>query len=170
MTDGTHSFAAPWRARARVVEAMALIASAGVLQKAIPIRRWSKVIGEPAPVPSEWRTHEAIPARGADLDEDRVRRAIRRASDRLPWTPSCLAQAAAGQVMLRQRGKSGVVVIGLRATTADRPWDAHAWLLGRCGALSGAQAAEGFTPTAVFEVPGGLHARDVDLEVPTGRR
>ncbi len=67
--------------------------------------------------------------------------------------------------MLRRRGKPGVVVIGLRS--ADGEWDAHAWLLGERGALTGGIASEGFTATTVFEVPGGLKAADVDLSQPT---
>ncbi len=156
-----------WRGRARVAQAMALITATGVAQKVVPMTRWSRVIGEHAQVPRTWEatSEQAVPVRSADLDEERVRRAIRRASDRLPWTPSCLAQAAAGQIMLRRRGKPGVVVIGLRP--AEGEWDAHAWLLGARGALTGGLDAEGFTPTTVFEVPEGLKAQDIDLSQPT---
>ena len=156
-----------WRGRARVAQAMALVTVTGAAQKVVPLTRWSRVIGTHAGVPPQWaqETQHAVPVRSADLDEERVRRAIRRASERLPWTPSCLAQAAAGQIMLRRRGKPGVVVIGLRP--ADGEWDAHAWLLGERGALTGGLASDGFTPTTVFEVPGGLKAADVDLSLPT---
>jgi hypothetical protein len=67
--------------------------------------------------------------------------------------------------MLRQLGSPGVVVIGLRPSdpTPAAPWDAHAWLLGRHGALTGGRAARGFTATTVFQVPGGLDASDVQL-------
>jgi hypothetical protein len=80
----------------------------------------------------------------------------------LPFEPSCLAQATAGQVMLRRRGQPGVVVIGLRPPTAASPvaefptgedrdrWGAHAWLMGSAGALTGGPAAEGFTAINVF--------------------
>ena len=64
-------------------------------------------------------------------------------------------------MMLRRRGEPGVVVIGLRPS--DGEWDAHAWLLGRRGAITGGTAAAGFTATTVFEVAGGLIAADVDL-------
>ncbi len=67
--------------------------------------------------------------------------------------------------MLRRRGKPGVVVVGLRST--DGAWDAHAWLLGERGALTGGPAADGFTATTVFEVPGGVRAVDIDLSVQT---
>jgi hypothetical protein len=61
------------------------------------------VLGGAAEVPKAWLGQRVdlmpyIP--GSDIEWD-VARAVRRASDRLPWTPTCLAQAAAGQVMLR---------------------------------------------------------------------
>ena len=91
--------------------------------------------------------------------------AVRRGSHWLPWSPTCLAEATAGQVMLRRRGGSGVVVIGLRKDPEDpATWQAHAWLLGGKGALTGGPAAAGFTATTVFEVPGGLPATAVELE------
>lgn len=89
-------------------------------------------------------------------------RAVRAASRAVPWTPRCLAEATAGQILLRRAGHPGVVVIGLRPTETGS-WDAHAWLLGRHGALTGGRAAAGFTATTVFEVPGGLRAADVEL-------
>jgi hypothetical protein len=73
-----------------------------------------------------------------------------------------LAEAIAGQVLLRQFGEPGVVVIGLRPTDAG-PWDAHAWLLGRAGALTGGPAARGFTATTVFALSAGLAASQVEF-------
>ena len=66
--------------------------------------------------------------------------------------------------MLRQFHRPGVVVIGLRVTEQP-PWDAHAWLLGSRGALTGGPAARGFTATTVFELPAGVRAEGVDLSV-----
>lgn len=163
----TSAAARRWRGRARVAQAMALLAITGAAQRLVPMTRWSRVIGTHAAVPDEWSVlpEQAVPVRSADLEEDRVRRAIRRGAERLPWTPSCLAEAAAGQIMLRRRGKPGVVVIGLQPT--EETWDAHAWLLGARGALTGGPAAAGFTATTVFEVAGGLRAAEVDLSQPT---
>ena len=93
--------------------------------------------------------------------------AVRRGSHWLPWSPTCLAEATAGQVMLRRRGGSGVVVIGLRKDPEDpATWQAHAWLLGRRGALTGGPAATGFTATTVFIQPDGLRATEVQLGAP----
>jgi hypothetical protein len=152
-----------WRGRARVAQAMLLLTAAGAAQKVVPMARWSRIIGRHAAVPEKWGVGatNALPLRSADIEEERVRRAIMHASSRLPWNPTCLAEATAGQVMLRRRHRPGVVVIGLRPTA--EVWDAHAWLMGRCGALTGGPAASGFTATAVFEVPDGLRVEDIDL-------
>jgi len=139
-----------------------LLAAAGAAQRWVPMPRWSQVLGRVTPVPPQWlgRRNPALGVRVADVEERRVAVAVRRAARALPWRPTCLAEAVAGQVLLRQAGSSGVVVIGLRRPddpAADR-WDAHAWLLGRAGALTGGPAAAGFTAAPVFEVPGGLRA------------
>ena len=137
-------------------------------QKWVPMPRWSGVLGDHAEVPPAWRGQSVaeLPVRAEDDVERAVAVAVDRALAHLPVQPSCLAQAFAGQVMLRRRGGGGVVVIGLRrgATAGDGRWDAHAWLLGREGALTAGPAAAGFTATTVFEVPGGLHGTDVHLD------
>ena len=142
-------------------------------QKWVPLPRWSGVLGAHAEVPRAWRGQSVaeLPVRAEDDVERAVAVAVDRALAHLPAQPSCLAQAFAGQVMLRRRGRTGVVVIGLRPAPAgiDGRWDAHAWLMGRQGALTGGPAAEGFTATTVFEVPGGLHGTDVQGDAGTRR-
>ena len=157
-----------WRGRARVAEAMVLLTMAGAAQKWVPMTLWSGLLGQHGEVPTSWRGQAVgvLPRRAESVVEVRVARAIRRGAQRLPWHSTCLAEATAGQVMLRRRGQPGVVVIGLRPNE-ERPsgrWDAHAWLLGAQGALTGGPAAAGFTATTVFEVPGRLAAPDVDLQ------
>lgn len=143
---------------------MVLVAAAAMAQRWIPMPRWSGVLGRAAAVPATWQGHsiEVLPVRWASAEELAVARAVRAAARRLPFTPTCLAEAAAGQMLLRRLGHPGVVVIGLRPTDTGA-WDAHAWLLGRHGALTGGVAAAGFTATTVFEVPGGLRAAQVTL-------
>lgn len=160
--------AAKWRHRGRVVQAMGLLTAGGALQKWVPMERWSGLLGEHGPVPAEWQgaAITRLPARVDGLVEKQIAVAIHSGSRWLPWKPTCLAEATAGQVMLRRRGQPGVVVIGLRPNGTPK-WDAHAWLLGRRGALTGGPAAQGFTPTTVFEFPGALQAEEVDLSIPT---
>lgn len=139
------------------------MAAGAAAQRWVPMPRWSGVLGRAREVPDAWRgrTVHDIPELAADGPERDVAVAVDRALAHLPVAPSCLAQAFAGQVMLRRRGRGGVVVIGLRRG-ADR-WDAHAWLLGSLGALTGGPAAAGFTATTVFEAPGGLRATEVPI-------
>lgn len=151
------------RARARVLEAMALVAATAAAQRFVPMTKWSFALGEATEVPSAWRGRNspAIPRRASSTTEARVVGAINSASRRLPWKPSCLAEAGAAQIMLRRRHAPGVVVIGLRPGEPDSRWDAHAWLMGRAGSLTGGPAAHGFTAVTVFEVHGGMTAEDV---------
>ena len=144
------------------MEAMALLTLGTALQRWVPMPRWSRLLGRPGSVPEGWANtrQRALPQRAATPVERRVALAVRAGGRRLPWNPTCLAEAIAGQTLLRQFGQPGVVVIGLRATD-EGPWDAHAWLLGRRGALTGGPAAQGFTATTVFEVPTGPTAREL---------
>lgn len=145
---------------------MALLTLGAALQKWVPMTRWSSLLGQVGPVLEEWHGESVawLPVRAADVVERRVALAIRSGNRWLPFHASCLAEATAGQVMLRQFHRPGVVVIGLRVTEQP-PWDAHAWLLGSRGALTGGPAARGFTATTVFELPAGVQAEGVDLSV-----
>lgn len=149
---------------------MALLSVGTALQRWVPMTWWAPVLGRPHEVPAGWQGNSitALPARAGDPRERTAASAVRIAASKLPWHSSCLAEAFAGQVLMRQSGAGAVVVIGLRAKDAG-PWDAHAWLLGHRGALTGGPAARGFTPVTVFETGRGLQADEVDLEVaPTG--
>lgn len=161
----------PWRHRGRVAEAMVLVAAGTVAQRWIPMARWASSLGTPQPVPPSWQgtPPDPIPARAHDEVEYRVATAVARARAHLPHEPTCLVDAFAAQVMLRRRGRAGVVVIGLRrsAVSTNRSWAVHAWLLGREGALTGGAAAEGFTPASVLAVPEGLQPDQVWLGGPT---
>lgn len=53
--------------------------------------------------------------------------AIRAVSRRTPWQSNCLAQAVAGQLMLRRRRIAGTLYIGVMKNGADA-LAAHAWL------------------------------------------
>lgn len=156
-----------WAHRARVIEAMPLLVAAAAAQKWVPMTKWSGVLGDPGKVPPEWlgQRIEILPSRAGSERERQVADAVRSGVRWLPFEPTCLAQATAGQVMLKQFREPGVVVIGLRPNS-DSPvgrWDAHAWLLGSNGALTGGPAARGFTATTVYEVPGALSAGQVNV-------
>ncbi|MGA0879539.1 MAG: lasso peptide biosynthesis B2 protein [Ilumatobacteraceae bacterium] len=166
----------PWRHRFTVIEAMILLTLFGLAQRFIPMKWWAWTLGRPLAPPPPWLgagiTQLPVPA--GSTEEFAVAVAVRRASSVLPWSPTCLAAAATGQTLLRQLGTAGVVVIGLRPpetsgdsqassemATTSPPWDAHAWLMGQHGALTGGPAARGFTATTVYEVTGRLTTADV---------
>ncbi|TXH43231.1 MAG: lasso peptide biosynthesis B2 protein [Actinobacteria bacterium] len=155
------------RHRGRVLEAMGLLLLGAAAQKWVPMPRWSRVLGHHAAVPDAWLGQEVVrlPAIAASPVERQVAVAVKSGVQRLPFEPTCLAQATAGQIMLRVRHSAGVVVIGLRPNPdgQDGRWDAHAWLLGRAGALTGGAAARGFTAATVFQVPQALTAAQVQL-------
>lgn len=144
----------------RTGEAMALLAIGGVLQRWVPMRRWSAALGRSAPVPAAWSGRAVQHHRRtvADRVEHETAAAVAHGGRRLPWRPTCLAEAFAAQVLLRQRGRAGVVVVGLRR---GDDWEAHAWLVAGSGVLTGGPAARGFTATSVFEVAGRLTATEL---------
>ncbi|MCW2791287.1 MAG: hypothetical protein JWO76_385 [Nocardioides sp.] len=148
---------------------MLLLSVGEVLKRRVPMTRWAWVLGRSCAVPDAWRGRRTtlLRSRAASRAEGNVAVAVRRAAARLPWEPTCLAEAFAGQVMLRRRHEPGAVVIGLRRPAEpDQPWDAHAWLVGRLGALTGGPAARGFTATAVFTPdPDWAPGRELDERV-----
>lgn len=164
-------FAARTLGRFRTAEALLLLVLVAGVKRVAPMRYWAFLLGRPRPVPDGWRGRavERLGRAGPATEPERlVVQAVRRAVRRLPWRPSCLAQAVAGQVMLRRRGSAGVVVIGLRPDSVDGVGrdgaPAHAWLLGPSGPMLGAAASTGFTPVTVFETSAGVRAQDVPLE------
>ncbi|AEB08804.1 lasso peptide biosynthesis B2 protein [Desulfobacca acetoxidans] len=84
---------------------------------------------------------------------DRISWAVATASRHLPWDCRCLAQAIAGKAMLKRRGVSSTLYLGL-AKEGEAQLQAHAWL--RCGEriLTGRRGMAGFTIIATFAEDG----------------
>lgn len=59
----------------------------------------------------------------------RVARGIYLVRRRLPWNNTCLVQAVAAMMMLKRRGQTSTLYMGV--TIQDDEFEAHAWL--RCG-------------------------------------
>lgn len=134
-----------WRSRARTGEAALLLILAAGLRRTVPMTRWSPLLGSNAAVgPQAQRLN---PPTGL---ERTVAAHIQSAANRLPFNPNCLERATAGQLMLRRRRLDGVVVIGLARGEQGSKWDAHAWLVGRTGAITGAREARDFHPASMF--------------------
>jgi hypothetical protein len=80
---------------------------------------------------------------------DRISWSVAAASRHLPWECTCLAQAMAAKAMLKCRGVSSTLYLGV-AKQNESNLQAHAWL--RCGEriLTGGQAMANFTVIATF--------------------
>ncbi len=80
-----------------------------------------------------------------------VSQAIRSAANNIPWQSACLAQAVAGQWMLKRRHIAGTLYLGVaKDETKQKKITAHAWL--RCGniILIGREGHRQFTVVAAF--------------------
>jgi len=98
--------------------------------------------GAPTPPLGQWVWQEP---------EFTVARSIHRANHRLRGWGTCLDQALAGVFMLRRRGQSGTVAIGLRKADDDTgEWEGHAWLIGQSAILTGQSEASNFQVTTLF--------------------
>jgi hypothetical protein len=80
---------------------------------------------------------------------DKISWAVTTASRQLPWECLCLAQALAGKAMLKRRGVTSTLYLGL-AKDEEASLRAHAWL--RCGnrILTGEREMAEFTIIASF--------------------
>lgn len=146
----------------RTAEAAALTLLGSGLRRGVAFPRWRRLLGTAGPVSEEvQRLGHLPPTATAGVERD-IAVALRSAKRRLPYQPLCLDTAAAGQAMLRRRGRRGTVVIGL--APGDERWGAHAWLLGDTGPMAGVQESRGFHPVTAFR-PGGVPSRETETLV-----
>jgi hypothetical protein len=130
--------------RALLVEAGFWLGVAQLAIRFLPFHWIKRGWGEPqAPSPGE--TGGTSPA----LLLDRISWAVATASRHLPWDCLCLAQAMAGKTMLRRRGISSTLYLGLAKDGTSQVLG-HAWL--SCGEriLTGQKGMEGFTVIATL--------------------
>jgi Transglutaminase-like superfamily len=92
---------------------------------------------------------QAGAGRVAVLEAEAVSRAIARAAHNVPFRAVCLQQAFAALLMLRRRGLTATVHLGL-AREGMNDLKAHAW--SHCGEVpvTGVAAAHGFVAVAAF--------------------
>ena len=110
--------------RGLTLEAVALLAFFRIALHLVPFRRLATLMGRPM---------AESPATTSAPERDQARRvggAIMRCASHLGWARNCLAQALAGQLMLRRRGVPSTVYFGV-ALEGETELSAHAWL--RCG-------------------------------------
>lgn len=81
-----------------------------------------------------------------------LRWAIRTAGQFTPWKSNCLAKAVAAKTMLRRRGHTSTLYLGMTTpgTSPEGEVKAHAWL--RCGDtwICGVRESRGFRIVAAF--------------------
>ena len=138
-------FALPLREQRDVAEATLNLAVVQLLLL-VPFRWLAPLFGRLHPGAAS-----ALPVLSEDENSSAfaVRRAMLRATGRLPWDSSCLVRSLAAQMMLRRRHLPSVLQLGVRAGAATE-LSAHAWL--KCGDVNvvGDESAAEFTPLAAF--------------------
>ncbi len=150
----------------RILWLAILVTIGSLLQKFVPITIWAGWLGTTMKVPQELSTVTFRDDPGGDAGE--LATAITLACDALPWTPSCLAQAFAGQQVLRQKGKSGIVIIGLRPRWKKykRNWPAHAWLIFEGQIVTGGAVSHRYFPASAHVI-GDIRAAFTETANPT---
>jgi hypothetical protein len=137
-----------WARRGLVLEALALLTLASAAVRVMPFRWYARSLGQVGHAP--WR--------GASRGDDaalRVGWAIRAVSRALPWTCTCLMQAAAGQWMLRRRGIPATLELGMARDEATGAVLAHAWLsTGDVVLAGGAELSRTYTVVGRFTTGG----------------
>ncbi len=120
-----------------------------LLQKFVPMTRWGHLLGTPGRPDRTNHGDQKSPAPGDVLA---LEKALGQVARILPYTPSCLAQAFAGQRMLISRGIPGTVTIGLRQEGTSN-WPAHAWLHAGGRVITGGGVGEVYFPTTSYRWP-----------------
>lgn len=134
----------------RAAEAAAALGLAWLLVFVLPFRFVASLLG----------LERSGGVQAVDVPADQIRaRAVAgrvvRAAQRLPHT-TCLVRALAGWLMLRRRGITALVRLGVRSD--DGTVSAHAWLMLGQAVLMGGEEAGGFQPIA----DAGHRARSAD--------
>ena len=127
----------PASQRALALEAAAWLTLARVLVSYVPMRYW--------------RRHVEAAGDGSDGVGPQplgraVGRMVRRVARRLPFEALCLPQAMAAKWMLRRRGVSSRLWIGVRRPAPGRPLDYHAWLTVDGESVIGGRSAGAYVP------------------------
>ena len=132
-----------WGNRALLLEAALLVSLAELAVHLLPFRCLMHLARLP-------QTQAALTSEPDDpAPVHRVRWAVSRAAEHLPWRCRCLAQAVTAHVMLTRRGAATALYIGVRLE-GQGVLSSHAWL--RCGSIyvTGAPVHERFRVIATF--------------------
>lgn len=136
----------PWREQRLVLEAAAMLAMAGIALRMVPFRRIVARLERPSPR-----------GRRSRFSVSEVAQGIERAGRGLPWDATCLMRAVAGGTMLRRRGASSQLVLGVGRDPRGAELAAHAWI--EIDGAAAVGAAEGHERLATFAIGSDRSAR-----------
>jgi len=149
-----------WSDRALAIESLGMLAAARLLVKTRGNKLVSRMGGtrvddeaEPSGPPPVARTVQD--GTGARVGA-RVGAMVERASRATWWRSMCLEKALAGKWMLRRRGVSSTMYVGMARQGGE--FVAHAWLVAEGQTLTGA-AKTTYATLAAFREPRKLSAR-----------
>ena len=137
--------------RALALEAAVWLTLARLLVRHVPMRYWCSYL--------EAATGGGAGDGGRQSRGRAVGRLVRRVARRLPFEALCLPQAMAALWMLRLRGVSGRLWIGVRQMAPGRPLDYHAWLTVDGESVIGGRPARACAPLPWPPPPGAGSAR-----------
>jgi hypothetical protein len=121
-------------------EAAMALTLASLAVRLLPFRWLVRTMGRRDPV-----------RRGAFRDTGSVRRAVHRASRRLPWRTVCIQQGLAAHWMLRRRGMPAKLHYGIR--NGVERLSAHVWVTVEGAAVVGEEHEDPHAPVVCFPVP-----------------
>lgn len=138
-------FRLPGRDLALLAETVICLGLARLALLLLPFRRVAAVLGAPV---EEARVPPPSPGGARDRTVRRVGKAVARASRHLPWECTCLTQSIAAHGMLRRRGYTPVLFLGV--ARRDGALDFHAWLRQADYVVTGGGDLDRYTVVSAF--------------------
>ena len=128
------------------LEATLLLAFARFCVRFIKIRHYVKLLG---PLCDETAARDTNANQQSRDEILAIGQQIKRAANNVPWQAVCLPQAMVGKWMLRRRGISSEMFLGLaRGESAELK--AHAWLRAGDVPVTGTEISDTFTQVSRF--------------------
>ncbi|MCC5939970.1 MAG: lasso peptide biosynthesis B2 protein [Balneolaceae bacterium] len=134
----------PLREKWLLIRIIMLLFMVRFLLFVLPFKHFSKLLGKPADKHSE-DAPNPDPAYTAT-----VSRYISNCSRLVPWDSKCLAQAAAGKMMMRKKGIPATVFFGVKKGDGNEKIKAHAWLSVGPEIVLGGDVAGEYSPISRF--------------------
>lgn len=110
-----------WSQRRLLLEAYLWLGLARAAVLTLPFQRIMRALGQTTQAPAPQPAPQTLP------ELRQIAWAIHTISSRTPWHSNCLAQALAGQIMLRRRGMASTLYLGVQ-NDGTAGFTAHAWL------------------------------------------